>query len=728
MATRITGLATGLDIDSIVKTTMKAYQTKIDTQIQKKDVLEIKQKLYRDLVQKSQDFFNKYLDRSSKDCLRQSSNYTSVKFNATTSSGAASTAVSVKGLNGAEAQNYKVQVLQTAEKATKTLKASDLNGVTGIRINGHEVAISSDDSSAQIVEKINAMLKEKKITDIKVKYSDFSQGIVIESTKTGRSAEFTLGLVKSGSAQNTMKTSTYVAEGRKPTAAYTELKIDDFKDVDDITINGQNISLDDINKRYKKTNDDGTTSITNGAQYLAEIKSVIDKTFTNDADLKDKTPNVIVDGQSGTLTLQSQTAGVASTLTSVTVGTEAKTITAGDPGTAGSMELDLSSLSGYKAIMINDAYIDLSDIKREANDSDATYLEKYKNRISTSLAKAGNLVGVDIDITTAGNKITLATAQPGNKFSVMAQKTDNTLEQFAGTTGNGDITIQGTNAVAKLINQNGETFTSSSEKNSVVIDNTQFTFNNVTSEYINVTGTNDATELKDKIVKFIDDYNKLIIDLNKAVTTKHNKSYSPLTADQKKEMSESEIKLWNEKVEEGQLYRDSDLIRITDALKTTMRTVMSETGQRLEAIGIKPVKDYTGTKNGTFYIESEEALKEAIEQNPEDVMNLFIGGSVTNVTPGDGKTGILNQLYYTLNKEMFGSFSSLSKKVGFEGTSTFTNNTITNNISNYEKKIKDMQTQYLRKEQALYSKYSTLESAMNKYNSQLAYLTSAFSS
>ena len=77
---------------------------------------------------------------------------------------------------------------------------------------------------------------------------------------------------------------------------------------------------------------------------------------------------------------------------------------------------------------------------------------------------------------------------------------------------------------------------------------------------------------------------------------------------------------------------------------------------------------------------------------------------------------------------MFGSFSSLSKKVGFEGTSTFTNNTITNNISNYEKKIKDMQTQYSRKEQALYSKYSTLESAMNKYNSQLAYLTSAFSS
>ena len=77
---------------------MKAYQTKIDTQIQKKDVLEIKQKLYRDLVQKSQDFFNKYLDSTSKDCLRKSANYTGVKFAATNANGTTSNAVSVKGL------------------------------------------------------------------------------------------------------------------------------------------------------------------------------------------------------------------------------------------------------------------------------------------------------------------------------------------------------------------------------------------------------------------------------------------------------------------------------------------------------------------------------------------------------------------------------------------------------------------------------------------------------
>ena len=43
--TRITGLATGLDVDSVVKETMQAYQTKIDTVDQQKMVLELQQEM-----------------------------------------------------------------------------------------------------------------------------------------------------------------------------------------------------------------------------------------------------------------------------------------------------------------------------------------------------------------------------------------------------------------------------------------------------------------------------------------------------------------------------------------------------------------------------------------------------------------------------------------------------------------------------------------------------------
>ena len=53
---------------------------------------------------------------------------------------------------------------------------------------------------------------------------------------------------------------------------------------------------------------------------------------------------------------------------------------------------------------------------------------------------------------------------------------------------------------------------------------------------------------------------------------------------------------------------------------------------------------------------------------------------------------------------------------------------MTLDIQNYETKIAYMQKTFASKEQALYSKYATLETAMNKYNSQLTYLTSQFSS
>ena len=59
-----------------------------------------------------------------------------------------------------------------------------------------------------------------------------------------------------------------------------------------------------------------------------------------------------------------------------------------------------------------------------------------------------------------------------------------------------------------------------------------------------------------------------------------------------------------------------------------------------------------------------------------------------------------------------------------EGTSTFSNNELTKSISSYEKKIKDMETDFSRREQALYSKYATLETMMNKLNAQQSNLLS----
>ena len=264
--------------------------------------------------------------------------------------------------------------------------------------------------------------------------------------------------------------------------------------------------------------------------------------------------------------------------------------------------------------------------------------------------------------------------------------------------------------------------------NETTLDNVTFKFSKVATTTL--TGKTDITDIKDKITKFVDDYNTMITNLNKSVATKHTKSYTPLTADQKKEMSESEIKLWNEKVEEGQLYRDSDVSRIANSMKEAMRSMMEATGMKLETIGINPVKDYSGTTNGTFKIDDEKLTK-ALESNIDDVVNLFTGKpTATNPTDLEKtqQTGVLWKLEDILDKESMKSDSLLAQKVGIEGTASFTTNTFTKQISEYENKITDMEKDLKRREQALYSKYATLETILNNYSSQQSYLMQAFGS
>ncbi|MBN1057653.1 flagellar filament capping protein FliD [Clostridium botulinum] len=481
---RITGLATGLDMDEIIKNSMKPYRIKVDQMTQKKDVVEIKQKLYRDVIKDGKEFFNKYFDVAKSDSLLLEKNWSSVSFTSSDES-----IVSAKGNGGAIKGNYEVSIEHLASKASQILKNTYIKEGGSFTVDGVEIKDITKEEVTDprlLVDRVNKQLSEK---NIKVHYSEISEGLVFESKSTGA-------------------------------------KIGDKENKFDITA-------------------------------------------------KDSSKNDINFGSGNTLT--------------------------------------------------------------------AT----------------------------------------GNDLKVII---------------------------------NGKEFKESS--NTITKDGITFTVNGTTEKdtSIKITGKTDTKEIKDKLVGFVNDYNKLMEKLNTLTGTRHDRGYDPLTEEQKKEMSESEIKLWNERVEKGQLYRDSDVTRIANSMKETMRSLVG--GTKLETVGIKPVKDYSGPLNGTFTID-EDMLTKALEENPEDVMNLFIGKSEDK-----SKNGILNQLKDTLDKEFMKSTGSLLEKAGYEGSSTFTNNTLTKNISTYEKKIKDMEKSFARREQQLYSKYATLETMMNKLNSQQSNLMS----
>lgn len=273
------------------------------------------------------------------------------------------------------------------------------------------------------------------------------------------------------------------------------------------------------------------------------------------------------------------------------------------------------------------------------------------------------------------------------------------------------------------ITKDGKTYEVESNKNnSITLDGVTFKFNSVTTEEVKITGKTDTKAIKDKLVKFVDDYNKIMEKLNTLINEKRDKDYMPLTEAQKEEMTDKQIELWEKKVKEGQLSRDSDLIRIRNSMKNAMSSLSGGTGESLAAFGIKPVSDYNGNKNGTFTID-EEALNKALENDIENVMNTFIASS-----KNDSDKGALQKLKSIFDTETQSSTSALIKKAGMEGSSTASNNTLSNKIKKYEEKISRMETIFSTKQQALYSKYARLETLMNNLNSQSSYLTSMFSS
>lgn len=690
---RITGLATGLDMDQLVTDSMKPYRIKIDKKGQEKEILEIKQKLYREIIKDSRELYNKYFDITKSDSLLLSKNWTTTKFISSNDN-----VVIATGGGDTKPDNYTIS--GNIAKSSKISIASSEILDNKITINGKDFTLSGSTQKEKATN-LNNDLKKAGI-NVKVTYTDFAgdggtnaSGFILESTILGRDSIFTVGGTTSSiSSTNEIA---YVA----PTAAeITGFELLDFKD----GVININIAIDGEEPKVVSLN-------SNDFKDGEEINKDRFKEILN---IKLKEHNLQVEIQENdSIIFKSTKLGEISEI-SLSLDSKTGTFVNGDKEIKAEKTFDLDSIGSGK-ITVNGVLIDLSlkDGDLSTTDDDMSTID-YLNKV----LKAQNL---NITVKeTEPNKITFTSNNTGEnaKIDISSVSLDLTKDK---------LSAGGQDAEIVFKNSKGGIYTHKGTTNNVVLDGVTFKFTGDIPENtkININGKIDATETKDKLIKFINDYNTLIEKLNKLTTEKRNRNFTPLTAEQKKQMSEDEIKLWNERVEKGQLSRDTDLSRISNSLKNSMRTFVDGTGLNLEKIGIKPVADYQGTKNGTFTID-ENILTKALEENSEDVMNLFIKSKPTDENLSDSqkysKTGLVQRIKDILYKETMTSNSNFLKKVGYEGTVTAYDNTLTKSIREYERKMADMETDFARREQALYSKYSILESTMNKYNSQQSYL------
>ncbi|KEZ88800.1 flagellar cap protein FliD [Clostridium sulfidigenes] len=686
---RVTGLGTGLDMDKLVKETMQPYRIKIQQQQQQKEIAEIKQQLYRDVIKESRELYNKYFDVSKTDSLLLSKNWSSVKFQTSNEN-----VLTVAGGSDVKSGNY--TVTGNTATAAKAIVTEGLDSGNSLVINGKEFTLQGDTAKAR-AENLNKELKAAGM-NVSVRYSDFAgteagnqSGFIFESTVLGKDSTFTIG--------GTSSLVGTIVDGIDATAAtVTGFSVSDFKyDANNtitLTVDGKPISIEISGASIKK---DGADEIDN-----EKLKTVLNeklKAYKLAAEVS----------ENGDITFSSKVLGSKVENSNMKINGSVGVFTKGTDATYTTNTLDKSTIDG-KTISINGMAFKVD------------FSEAAKNGISEQEYIDNLLVqqNVNMKAKIEGSNIVFTSNIAGSKG-----KADiGILDTSTGIT----MQTQGTNGEIIIKDDKGGTYTYTGTSNTVILDGMTFKFTGeIPTEGISVNGKSDVTKIKDKLVDFINDYNKLIEKLNTLTTEKRNKNYMPLTDEQKKELSESEIKLWNEKVRKGQLYKDSDISRIANSMKSSMRGLVNGVNGSMEKFGIKPVSDYQGTKNGTFSID-ELKLTEALENRTEDVMKFFTSTptEVEGLSEQEkyNSTGVAERLKSIFFNETVTTNSALIKKAGIEGSASISNNELTKSIEKYDRKMVDMEKDFSRREQQLYSKWATIESMMNKLNSQQSYLIS----
>ncbi|WP_438296351.1 flagellar filament capping protein FliD [Sporosarcina sp. FA15] len=222
----------------------------------------------------------------------------------------------------------------------------------------------------------------------------------------------------------------------------------------------------------------------------------------------------------------------------------------------------------------------------------------------------------------------------------------------------------------------------------------------------------DTDKIFDSVTKFVDEYNKLIEDLNKQIREPKYRDFQPLSAAQKKDMTDKDIEMWEEKAKSGTLRNDSTISSMLTQMRTAlMGTVGSDT---LKSLGITTSKDYLA--NGKLVI-NEEELKKAISDDPNKVHEMFSKDGATVA-----EQGFARKLRTIVDKTQ----TSIAQRAGKVGdvNDTFSLGRslkeMNNQIERFEDRLKMMETRY-------WKQFSAMETAINRANSQSASLMNAFS-
>ena len=696
MAIRMSGMISGLDTESIVKSLMETQQAKKTKIESKKQKLEWKQEIWSGLNTKMYSFYKDYAGK-----LRFQSNYQTKK--ATSSD---STKVTVSANSSATKGTYRVNV--------KSLAAAQY--VTSAKISSYE---TTNDQGEKVTNKVTSSTKLSDLgmtadgtKQIQIKTADQTVSMTVNADTTisdfvdnlksaGLNASFDegqgrffIGAKDSGLDQKfEIKMTAFTQEQLN-----AQQTVNNAVKYDSLTAAQKNSVQDVLDSIQNDTSSDNIDSAVASLMEVsdAQAKSEVTGYYRNQivAELEGKYfqkdengNNVITDDAKQALInagkLKEDDASYTQedlvTLAKQYIQENADSQIAGDEYQSKITEALTNGLS-------NDEITIQSEEARKQTITDAV------TDYATVMAKGA---GVETGSSAELQKIGLDTI-------------DGSAVQESAS-GVGMVVVAAADSVVQV---NGATLTSS--KTSLTVNGLSLDLMDVTDGEVSITVSDDTDAVYDSIKEFVTQYNSILKEMNTLYNAKSARSYDVLTDDQKDEMSDEEVEKWNTKIKDSLLRRDSTL----DGLITTMRSITGKSitasnGKKysLANLGITTRTDYKeygqlhikGDEDDSVYSDSTNTLQDLLKEDPDVVAEVM--------------AGLTNNLYDALNEKM--------KSTTMSSALTFYNDKeMTKQMTQYKKDIKSWETKLQTMEDHYYKQFSAMEKALASLNSQQSSLSS----
>lgn len=716
MGIRMSGLSSGMDTEAIVKELMSAQSMKKNKVVKAKTKLEWTQTKWSELNTKLTGLYNNFVSK-----MQLSTAYKTKK---TTVSDAtkASVAVKTSAANGSysmEIKNVATSQYLTGAKINAT--ASDkLTDIDSSLLN-KEISITVGAKTTKFAVTADTTLKDftsaLQSAGLNASFDDAQKRLFISSKESGLENAFSITTSGITDAE---------VNGRKAlrdAAGYSSMTSSNKKLFDSAMekLQTSGVGTDDYNSALntiaKLSYETKKTSAENAATTYVKAKIYSEKYSEYEEKAKEKLKDTYFE-EDGSLkpgkTQEAYDAAVAKQADADTtsyVGTQLKESDV-------KLQIDEAAFSGKTEA-------DMADFSEEAvkkyygetvtafTGMDGVDEESEKNRLTSYVQDYASIS--DRDEVLAGSALS------GLGMADIAVDADGNVTVNGGANDSSNSTIPKGMALIEASDSkiilNGAELTSSSavvSANGLDITLTGLT---KTDEPITFSVTNDTESVYNSIKSFLKEYNSVMKEMNTLYNADSAKGYEPLTSEEKEAMSDDDVKLWEDKIKKSLLRSDSTLSSIMSSMRSAMMSTVEYDGKTyaLSSFGIMTSTDFTeggllhiyGDADDSVYSAKDDKLKKALDEDPDAVIATL--------------TGVFGKLRENMSQKMAAT--------KYSSTLTFYNDIkMKSDVKSYEDEIEDWEDRLAEMEDSYYRKFTAMETALAKLQSQQSSMSSLFSS